>query len=209
MKYLILLAIPFGALLGDGIPVDENGRVTSPHTVVAISESQAEEIETLGTLTLSVEQWQKLRAIRPSFPKRIEYVLPVTWGDCTCDMDPYVIQISRNEIAATHDGLVDEAHSCFQESLGDPYNDIYLRTDRRGQFYYQGVLISFPKLIELVAASSGKRPEKYNEKHRWMCVEMPLGITRDSAVVKSRLDKLFQVAARAQWATPDSNPDKL
>ena len=49
-------------VLADGIPVNrKTGKVEVPHTVVSLTEEQIEETQTLGTFTLTPEQWRDIR----------------------------------------------------------------------------------------------------------------------------------------------------
>lgn len=201
LKLCFLIFIPIGSILGDGIPVDfKTHRVTEPHTVLTLSESQSEEIEILGTLTLATEQWQKLRSIGPACPKRLVQILPVTWDDCTCETPYYVIQLSRSQVAVVHSVLVRMTFEDLELELTKTSN-LKLYADRRGQFYFKGTLIPFSRLLQLIGASSGRMPSDHPEQQRWLCVELPLGIEPDSAVMKTRLDELFKTAEKAGWRT--------
>lgn len=215
---LLVLAAPF--VRGDGIPVDHRtGRVKVPHSVLRLTESQSEEIETLGTLTLLPEQWQQMRALGPSCPKRFDAVVPVTSRDPAPESAAYVIQLSSVEVALVHSVIADPVTPGFASELADLSRDISLYADRRGQFYYLGVLIPFSRLIQSMSASSGKWPTETNppspgrmpppqfERQRELGVELPIGLSRHSTTLKSRLDKLFQAAKAAGWRTPDDYND--
>lgn len=192
---LIMLSVLSTAVLGDGgIPVDRaTNQVTSPHVRLTLSDSQKEEIETMGTLTLSSEQWQSLRAVSTACPKRIERILPSTYRDCGCALIGlfYGIQLSPDQVAVTHDQISGVPDSADVQSALNTRSELCLRMDRRGQFYYGGALIPFSDLLKMVA-NSGK-------KERWLGVARPIGMKRDSAVAKERLDALFKAGEAAGW----------
>ena len=60
MKRIIASLIASATLvLADGIPLDrKTGEVTVPHTIVTLTAEQVEETQTLGTFTLTPEQWR-------------------------------------------------------------------------------------------------------------------------------------------------------
>jgi hypothetical protein len=186
-----------GIAWADGIPVSD-GRVTEAHTVLELSDSQAEEVDVLGSLTLSPGQFAQLRAIGPSCPKRFEAVVPVTWNDCTCDMNLYAIQLSRQRVAVLHSQIEVPAARVLEEILKEQ-DDLYLHVDRRGQFHHGGVLIPFPRVLELIGESSGKaRPGNIPEELQ-LSVELPVGLDRNSPVLKGRLDQLRDAASKRGW----------
>lgn len=202
---MLLVTSLCGVVLADGIPVNrETRRVSVPHTVIKLSTSQSEEIETLGTLTLSPDQWRHLRTIGRSCPKRIQNILPVTWADCTCDLSPYGIQLSRGEVAITHSQISDVVPADLEVEI-EQGSGIWLRVDSRGQFYHNGVLVPFPHLVRLIAASAGKIPQGSASQERYMGIELPVNLRRDSDVLKTRLDTLNQTAKSAGWKTQEND----
>lgn len=200
MKALLLgLLVLAGRCFADGIPVTA-GKVDTPHEIITLNTSQAEEIETLGTLTLTKDQFEKLRLIGPFCPKRFETVLPVSWDDCTCDMDCYAIQLSEKEVAVTHSQIEWPAWRDLELRFSEVHQGLSFRADRRGQFYWQGTLIPFPKLLELLKASDGKaKPGNIPDKNQ-ICIKLPVGTSPDSAVFSDRLGKLREAATKAGWS---------
>jgi len=191
---LLLIASGFRCVRADGIPVNHTtGRVIVPHTVLNLSESQSEEIDTLGTLTLSADQWKKVRAVTPECPKQF-YIVPVTSIDPAPEDQFYGIQLSGSQVAVA-DGMSAEVNF-----VGET-----LYVDRHGQFYCAGVLIPYRTLIEKYAATSGKTGNKdpLAPQERELVVNLPFGVSKDSTVIKDRLDRLFKVAAASGWRTPD------
>lgn len=194
----------------EGIPVDrETGNVSVPHTVISLTEDQIEETQTLGTITLTPEQWREIRAKSPQVPKRINMVLPVTFNDCSCGIDEeYAIALSRNRIAVLHDGDAGaSAESVRYELFGDR-RITTLRMNERGEFHLGGKLVPFPTLLRAFAAppEGAKRDEQgkllvtvtesgsVSTCSRHLNVELPMGAKPTDAVFQSRLK---QVAAAA------------
>ena len=161
---------------------------------MTLSESQSEEIDTLGTLTLSTDQWKRVRAVTADCPKRIDAIVPVTSIDPAPEDQFYGIQVSGSQVAVADGMIVD------LKFVGET-----LYVDRHGQFYCAGVLIPYRNLIEKYAATSGKTGNKdpLAPQERELFVQVPLGMSRDSAALKDRLDRLFKVAAASGWRTPD------
>jgi hypothetical protein len=192
--FVVLSAFSSAALGDGGIPVDRaTNQVTLPHVMLTVSESQTEEIETMGTLTLSSEQWQQLRAISSACPKRIEEILPSTYRDCGCALIGvfYGIQLSPSQVAIPHYEISGESDNTNVRSALNSSTKLILRMDRRGQFYYGGALIPFGDLLQLFA-NPGKSDRKLG-------VVRPIGVKRDGAIAKERLDTLFKTAATAGW----------
>jgi hypothetical protein len=184
-------------ILADGIPVDKKtGRILAPYTVIKISDSQIEEIETLGTLTLTDEQWKHMRAIGKNCPKRFQNILPITWNDCTCDMSPYVIQMSRDSVAIIHSEIQGIVGAELQSFLVESSEDISLNVDHRGQFYFKGFLIPFDDLLRIIASSTINTSPQSNH-NRYLFIFHPLGMTSKSPQLKSRIKKLHETAIAA------------
>jgi hypothetical protein len=197
-------------VLADGIPVDrKTGKVTIAHSVVSLTAEQIEETETLGTFTLTPDQWREIRAKSPQCPKRFNAILPVTWNDCTCGVDDeYVIALSRDRIAVLHSHEPDVSLRAVRYELFKDSRVTTLRMNERGEFHLGGMLIPFPTLLKTFAEA----PEgsKCNEQGKLMVtvseygkvyqcsrgldVDLPIGANPTDAVFSSRLK---QVAAAA------------
>jgi hypothetical protein len=194
-RILMILSALSSAAFGDGgIPVNrDTNQVTVPHEMLTVSDSQTEEIETMGTLTLSSEQWEQLRAISSGCPKRIEEILPSTYRDCGCALIGvfYGIQLSPNQVAVPHYEIAEGSDSTNVRSALNSSTKLILRMDGRGQFYHGGALIPYGELLQLLA-NSGKSDRKLG-------VVRPIGVKRNSAIAKERLDALFKTAAAAGW----------
>lgn len=212
-------------VFGDGIPVDyETGKVTVPHTVVTLTAEQVEETQTLGTFTLTPEQWHEIRAKSPQCPKRFNNIVPVTWNDCTCGLeDGYVIALSRDRVAVLHEGTSGASVYMVSYELFKNTN-ITLRVNERGEFHLGGKLIPFPTLLKAFAAApqNAKRPGEGNdggpatqggrEDHAeyWLNVELPAGAKPTDAVNASRLKQIADAADRSgiQHALLTNTDDK-
>jgi hypothetical protein len=203
--HIILLQVIFTSILfSDGIPVDrKTKKIRVPHTIIQVSENQIEEIEALGTLTLTNVQWKQLRKIGPNCPKRFDNVLPITWNDCTCGIETYVIQITKNKIAVPHNQINGKAGIELKYYLESSTEMVSLSVDHRGQFYYKGTLIPFDSVISTISTSKIKYSQDEYEKHRFLFVSKPLGMDIKSPQLATRLTKLYEIAKQAGLAIPN------
>lgn len=202
IRQMLVLGFSAGIVLADGgIPVDrETHTVTVPHTLLTLTDSQREEIDVVGTLTLTPDQWKELRTIGPDCPKRIDRILLETYDDCGCDLIGvfYAIQLSTGSVAVTHGQLGSGwGYQKLRLALAESQK-LQLRVDARGQFYYDGVLIPFPALLQMVTASN-KPPEAGGIILRDFGVVRPSGVSRKDAAVADRLETLFKTAEAAGW----------
>lgn len=216
MKHIpLLIASLFASaslVLADGIPVDQKtGKVEVPHTVVSLNGEQIEETQTLGTFTLTPEQWQEIRAKSPQCPKRFTNILPVTWEDCTCcvgDGSGYVIALSRDQIAVLHRGGSSGGVESVRYELFKNRRVTTLRMNERGEFHLAGILVPFPTLLKAFAATpeGAKRNDKgkllvtVSEDGRvytcspGLAVELPMGAKPTDAVFATRLKQVATAA---------------
>lgn len=179
-------------VLADGIPVDQKtGKVRVPHTVVSLTEEQAEETQTLGTFTLTPDQWREIRKKSPQCPKRFDSVIPLTWNDCTCGLERgYAIALSRDRVAVLHEETSDVSMQMLCCELFE-YTSFTLHMNERGEFHLGGRLIPFPLLLKaLVTLPDDAR----GKKERYLFVELPVGSKQTDAVFESRLRKVAAVA---------------
>jgi len=189
------IAAPLPLLRAEGPPVDAEARtMTVPHETLAVSASQREEIEALGTLTLDAAQWARLRKFYPAMPKRIENVLPVTYNDCSCGIGIYAIQIAPDTVAVAHEQFAEEG--TLDEALAGG-EELHLRVDTRGQFHFKGVLVPFQQLLDAVRASVANSGEEGDGA--WMVVDFPLDVVRTTKTVASRVKLLEEAGTGAGW----------
>jgi hypothetical protein len=211
LSFLItFLSVTRSLVLADGIPVDhETGKISVKHSVVSLTADQIEETQTLGTFTLTPDQWREIRAKSPQCPKRFNTILPVTWNDCTCCVDDeYVIALSRDRIAVLHCDEPDVSLRAVRYELFKDRRVTTLRMNERGEFHLGGMLIPFPTLLKTFAEApeGSERNEqgklmvtvseygKVYQCSRGLDVDLPIGAKPTDAVFASRLK---QVAAAA------------
>jgi hypothetical protein len=193
----------------DRLPVDrKTGEVTVAHTVVSLTAEQIDETQTLGTLTLTPEQWQEVRLKSPQSPKRFDNVVPLTLPDHTFRVEgPYVIELSRDRMAVVHPGDSAATVEAVRDKL---FNDLItpLRMNERGQFYLDGKVVPFPTLLSAFATppdnaqldAEGKlvvsvaKDGRVDSMPRWLSVKLPSGAKPTDDVFNFRLG---QIAAAA------------
>lgn len=176
----------------DGIPVDrDTGKITVPYTEVALDADQIEELDCLGTVTLTKSQWANLRKVAPHVPKRIETVVPLDYDDCTCDIGYYCIATTPGRVAVLHGDAVP-----FDAALAFEYEDeVLIRVDAGGHFFYKGHMLEYAKLTEAL----GKPPADTSETKsdgRFLFFATP---KHTAAAVKTRIDELWKTARKAGW----------
>ena len=196
---LLLLAFP---ARGDGPPIDhKTGKITYPHSVVDLNSTQANELDTVGTVTLTSEQWAALRKVSKATPRRIQEVIPVTWNDCLCGVHgDYGIALGPKRIAILH-------RNWNPGSLAWTFahtESLELRIDRRGQFYFRDALIPYPTLLSGFSEASAERKSVTGQSSRKpsLFVRLPLGMDEKSVTLKSRLDEIYELAGKEGWETP-------
>jgi len=98
---------------------------------------------------------------RCGLPKRIDQLVLETYDDCGCDLAGafYGIQLNSGAVAVTHGQLTGGlGYQNLIVALAES-REIKMRVDARGQFYFGGVLIPYPRLLEMVTASGKQRKE--------------------------------------------------
>ncbi|MCW1916853.1 hypothetical protein OJ996_24910 [Luteolibacter sp. GHJ8] len=178
--------------LGAGIPV-EDGKVMVPHTMLRPNASQAEEIAVLNSITLTQEQWEDLRKVSPNTPKRVE-LLPETYDDCTCEMNVGGILMKDGRVSVLHVEQTAELLSWYFSDEGD----IEFKVDERGQFYFKGILVRYPVLLESIrkakVAATGRTDVTWTAT-----VSVPLGKSPTDAVYAGRLREVYGLLAEKGW----------
>jgi hypothetical protein len=194
---LAALASAVSCVLADGIPVDhKTGKVTAPHTVLDLNASQVEEMEVLGTVTLTAGQWESLRGKCRAVPKRFDTVLAITYRDCTCELNNYCIALNPRQVAVL----------CFDDEILSTYtlswqlDESPICMDRRGQCYVKGVLIPFQTLLDAIAVGPPKPLEDGSESKEHYIAILPAPLeSRKSSALSSRIAKVRETARQAGW----------
>jgi hypothetical protein len=188
---ILIIAIAILPSIVCALPV-KDGRVTIPHTIVALNDSQIEEIEALNTVTLTSDQWAIARKTMPKVRKRIMGVLPANWSDCTCCHDYQAILFPDNRLAIVHSLTFDK------KGVGDGREPI--RMGRDGQFYDWGHMYDFDALIALIRNSSdvSELRNKQGERLRKE-VSPPPGKALTDADIYKRVREIYQELAAKGW----------
>lgn len=191
------------------MPIDRiTGEIKVPHTMVSLTPAQIDETQTLGTLTLTPEQWREVRTKSPQCPKRLDRIISIALPDENFHLDgEYVIELSRDQMAVLHKGDFSASVESVREALfKDAINS--LRMNERGEFHLDGKLVPFPTLLNAFAIppTDAKRDDegklvfttKENGREttvpRWLGVKLPAGTQPTDAVYQSRLKQLAAAA---------------
>jgi hypothetical protein len=191
----VLIAIQFAIrVFADGIPVDQKtGKISVPFTAIKISENQIEEIEALGTLTLTNVEWEQFRKEGKNCPKRFE-VVPINYRGCTCGMGNYVIQISKDSVAILRNSIIGNAGRDLSNFLQFQSDQVSLSVDHRGQFYFSGILIPFDSLISSITNTKIMKNRIGADTNRVLFINKPFGMSTNSFQLRSRFDKINKAA---------------
>ncbi|WP_367874528.1 hypothetical protein [Luteolibacter sp. Populi] len=191
----ILALLLSGISFGEGIPV-EDGKLTVAHTIITPNASQVEEMTVLDSVTLTKEQWAELRKVSPNSPKRLTGIVPVTYNDCTCDMDVGAVLMKDGKIGVIHE----EQTARSLAWRFDQKNRLDLKVDERGQFYFEGILVRFPVLLETIRTSKPLTKERApNPWEGGAYISVPQGMSQMDAVFGGRLKELFGELASKGW----------
>lgn len=184
--------------------------------MLELTESQAEEVELLDTLTLTDEQWRDLRKIGPACPKRFYTILPIDHNDCTCGYSDYVILVSRRKAAVLHYMIKEDQTEGLEQLFtyskpsilwGSRWEKYYgdrltLRVDGQGRFSMGSSFISYEQLRKLLALkqmsfdpSRGPMPV---ENNRSLVFQLAVGV-RAGGDVKAKAGELRKVAEASGW----------
>jgi hypothetical protein len=181
-------------------PLSANESADFPENL-KLTQEQIREVEIIGSLTLSVSQWAKIRARYPFAHKRM-------WRS-------EFRMLSATQVAIAKMALQPDALGRLKQYLAKSEGVVF-PVDGRGQFYSGSVenncwdcngnsLIPFQALLDAVRAT-------HRERDRWgsratFTVVLPPGIKSDSSVLKTRLDLLYSAAEKSGRQTIRSHRD--
>jgi serine/threonine protein kinase len=193
----------------DRVPVDPaTGEIKAPHTVVVLTADQVDETQTMGTLTLTTEQWRAVRAKDPQSPRRYPHLLSLASPDRDHGLQAdYAIELSRDRMALLHRsdmsfGVEQIREEIFHHAITS------LRANERGEFHLNGKLVPFPTLLKAFATPPAPAQRDDHGKlvvsenidgktataPRWLGVKLPAGAQPDDAVYQARLQQLAAAA---------------
>jgi len=212
---LIMLLFCASSAFGDGLPV-VNGKIDADHTVINLTESQAEEVEVLNTLTLTSDQWRELSKIGPACPKRFYTLLPIDYHDCTCGESDYAIIMPGKKAAILHSFIQKSAFDGLSILFNPPDRPVLsgfrweqymgkqtltLQVDHNGVFYLGATAIPFETLREQL---SNTKVPAYNidqagpVKERTIVFQLAPGM-RASKELKKKAPELKLAAEATGW----------
>lgn len=208
MLFVSSLSLLLGTVAwADGPPIDpRTGEITYPHTVVDLTDAQANEFDTVGTVTLNPDQWASIRKVSNATPRRIPQIIPIDWNDCLCCVHAnYGIALGPRRLAVLHRNW---SPLYLARQFGSA-ETLQLRIDRRGQFYYQDALLPYQTLLGAVSDASEEREKRNAEQGTkpYFYVLLPNGMDSESVTLKSRLSEVYDLADRNGWETPPRGTD--
>ncbi|TAG84697.1 MAG: hypothetical protein EAZ24_00690 [Burkholderiales bacterium] len=206
---IFLLALS-SASFGEGIPVNrETWQLTTPAELIAISESQREEIDVYGTLTLDSKQWKRLQRKHPSISKRVT-VVPLNYDDCTCGMSNYVIRTAPLEVAFPRHitvrriGSVKELLESEFEDSAERQSHLDVHVDALGRAYVRGTQFSIKQIEDFLKEPTESLKTKSDRSLVIYDAGPSTGFNETS---QKRVDRLMIVAQKMGWrATQAGHP---
>lgn len=180
----------------DGLNKDKDGNLKSPHSKIALNDSQIEEIEALNTVTLTKAQWATIRKVSPNTPKRLNGIISISWNDCLCGTQCGAVLLKNNHLAVFHaqQRVVPLSHNINYGSK------LTLMVDRRGQFHLRGILVHYALLIDAVRASKVVTPEQKKVFQGGDAeIMVPPGMSPKDQVFEDRIKKIYHELAAKGW----------
>jgi len=201
---LISIFSPGETVVADGPPMNRETReVLVPHTLIDLTSSQVEELETMETITFPPEQWVELRKVAPSCPKRLIEIIPWNLEDCTCTLSNYTygIVISPTEVAVVHGKWSAYWLACELSDV-EEFGIRELRIDRSGRLYLEGSRISKALLLaSFQEMNLAKLKQKNEGDPPFLAIRLPFGMTREDAAVQATIDDVYEAAESVGWET--------
>ena len=181
-----------------------------PHSIISLTPDQVDEMQTLGTLTLTDEQWRSVRIKYPASPKRFPHLLSLAAPDRHHGAEAdYAIELSRDQVAVLHRSEASASAEEIREQLFR-HAIVSLRANGRGEFYLHGKLVPFPTLLKalekapeladrdaddkLVIPAEDKGKSKSAAVPRWLGVKLPTEARPSEPVYQYRLQQLATAA---------------
>lgn len=180
-----------------GLPLNESRtKYEGPHQLVKLNEDQLEEITVAGTLTLTRTQWQEVRKLSPSAPKRIEAILPSTHNDCTCGMEEqtFGVWFKDGTVAVVYEDAPVPFEKRDAETKDELTKDLHFRMDERGQFYHDNKLIPYSEVKARVAYLKAKAIDDTSTGNAFLEIEIPPTCKASDSALAGRLKELQAIA---------------
>ena len=203
----ITLALAGIATFSIGRDISED-KIAAGKTVerqtLTLDRSQQEEIETLGSLTLTHEQWKALREIDPSSPKRFNSVMHAEHQDCKCCyMNGFkIVQTHPDKVVIERywgDGL-NHALLLLEGRIDKGCLDLYF--DSNGNLFHRGRMIPFEQIDDALK----RKPRIRNVGGRVspmspssLDVWWPVGVAFEDQKLRAIYDRLVGTAKQAGW----------
>jgi len=194
---IIAMLVAASAVRADRLPIDLKTRtVTADHILLEVSDSQAQEMDTQDSLTLTAEQWHMLRKRGLLWPMRLEWIVNYDEDTCGCALMGHTgIRLDEKRIAIVP-GYSETENARQALNAAKENGTISLRVDRKGQFYAKGVLLPFRDVLSYFQEPANPSDAK-RRPNLW--IRFPVGIDRRSDAVKERVDQLETAAQSSGW----------
>jgi hypothetical protein len=193
---LLVFLVP-SLLFGEGLPLNETRtKFEGLHYLVKLNEDQLEEVTVVGSLTLTRDQWQELRKLSPSTPKRIDTIFPSTHNDCTCGMDgqTFGVWFKDGTVAVVYENTSVPFEKLDTETKDKLAKDLSFRMDERGQFYHDNKLIPYSEVKSRVAYLRALPVEKQSDGAGFLQIEIPPTSKATDPALAGRLKELQTIA---------------
>lgn len=202
--FATLMMMPSMGSLADGIPVNAEHKITVPHSVIDLSDDQIDEIESLGTLTLTSAQFEKLRKLSPGISRRYTHVLSLEHIGCTCFDYPFCLRMDEKHAAIIHEEFdLDRIRWKMGESS---FINIY--ADSKGGFYLNGVAIPLPMLLQSIDLGPKKHSPDLQPKEMRLAVILPAAINKIPKKLHDTLKQIEMHAIKHGWQFTEPKTDK-
>lgn len=193
----LLVFLAPSLLLGAGLSLNESRtKFEGRHYLVKLNEDQLEEVTIAGTLTLTRTQWQEVRKLSPSAPKRIEDIFPSTHNDCTCgeEEEIYGVWFKDGTVAVVYLDAPVPFEKLDAETKDKLAKDLSFRMDERGQLYHDNKLIPYSEVKSRVAYLRALPVDKQSEGSGFLEIEIPPTCKATDTALAGRLKELQTIA---------------
>ena len=199
MYYCFFIFLISTQILGDGIPVNKKGEILVPHIKLNLLDFQIEELEILGSVTLSTQQYDLLKTIGNNVPKRFNTILSINYDDCTCGIGLYAIQTASDSIAIINKLLQRDPKSELQFKVCELQEDVNFYVDSESHINFNGITLSDEQIVEVFQYFSKIKEDLEVRKHKYAIFNYSFNQKRDEKL-EERINKISTSIKSAGWS---------